>query len=135
MSTRQILLPSPSHPILIDPTGARVVVSFGGRTVADSSRCLTLREAHYPAVVYVPLEDVDTSLLTRTDHQTYCPYKGECSYYSLTVGTRIAENAVWEYQTPYDAVTQIRGHVAFYPDRVDSIEQLGQAIDELPGLC
>src|SRR5207249_5170727 len=86
MKTKQIKLPGPDHPISIEHNPARVVVSVAGRVIADSSNALTLREADYPPVQYIPVEDVDFSRLERTDHATYCPYKGECSYYSVPAG-------------------------------------------------
>ena len=122
MTTRSVKIPGPDHPITIAPTARRVVVTVGGRVVADSRNALTLQEARYPAVQYVPLADVDLSLLERTTHATYCPYKGDCAYYSVPAGGERAVNAVWTYERPYDAVAAIRDHVAFYPDRVDAIE-------------
>ena len=122
MTTRSVKIPGPDHPITIAPTARRVVVTVGGRVVADSRNALTLQEASYPAVQYVPLADVDLSLLERTTHATYCPYKGDCAYYSVPVGGERAVNAVWTYEQPYDTVAVIRDHVAFYPDRVDAIE-------------
>jgi uncharacterized protein (DUF427 family) len=125
MKTKQIKLPGPDHPISIEHNPARVVVSVLGRVVADTRNALTLREATYPPVEYIPRKDVDFSQLERTDHTTYCPYKGDCSYYSLPAGGEKSVNAVWTYEDPYLAVAQISGHVAFYPDRVDEIaEQL-----------
>jgi uncharacterized protein (DUF427 family) len=109
------LQPGPDHPITITPTGSRVTFTAGGKVVADTTNALTLQEASYPPVQYVPLTDVDPALIAATDHQTYCPYKGEASYWSLPG----AENAVWGYQDPYDAVAPIKGHVAFYPDKVE----------------
>ena len=120
--TRTIRIPGPDHPITITPTAKRVVVTVGGRVVADSRAALTLQEAAYGPVQYVPRADVDMSLLERTAHATYCPYKGDCAYYSVPAGGERAANAVWTYEQPYDAVAAIRDHVAFYPDRVDSIE-------------
>ena len=111
-------IPGPDHPITTTPTSGRVVVKAGGKTVADTRAALTLKEASYPPVQYIPRADADMSLLTRTDHTTHCPYKGDASYYSLPG----AENAVWTYETPYPAVAEIAGHLAFYPNRVDSIE-------------
>ena len=119
---KTIKIPGPDHPITITPTPRRVVVSVGGRVVADSRAALTLQEAAYPAVQYVPRADVDMALLARTAHATWCPYKGECAYYSIPAGGERALNAVWTYEQPHDAVAAIRDHVAFYPDRVDSIE-------------
>lgn len=116
--SKPVRIPGPDHPITIAATGGRVVVKAGGRAIADTRRALTLKEASYPAVQYIPREDADMSLLTRTEHSTYCPYKGDASYYSLSN----AANAVWSYETPHAAMAQIEGYLAFYPDRVDSIE-------------
>jgi len=125
MKEKQVKLPGPDHPIFIQRNPARVIVSVAGRVVADTRDALALREADYPAVQYIPREDVDFSQLERTDHTTYCPYKGDCNYYSVPAGGRKSVNAVWTYENPYPAVAQIKGHVAFYPDRVDEIaEQL-----------
>ena len=125
MKTKQIEIPGPDHPISIQRNPARVIVSVVGRVVADTGNALTLREADYPAVQYIPREDVDLTQLERTDHATYCPYKGDCSYYSIPAGGEKSVNAVWTYEDPYPAVAQIEGYVAFYPDKVDEIaEQL-----------
>src|SRR6184192_602523 len=125
MKEKQIRIPGPDHPISIQPNPDRVVVSVAGRVIADTRNALALREADYPAVQYIPREDVDLSQLERTNHATYCPYKGDCSYYSVPAGGEKSINAVWTYENPYPAVAQIRKHVAFYPDRVDQIaEQL-----------
>jgi uncharacterized protein (DUF427 family) len=125
MKTKQIKLPGPDHPISIQRNPARVVVSIAGHVVADTRSALTLREADYSPVQYIPREDVDLSQLKRTDHATYCPYKGDCGYYSIPAGGRKSVNAVWSYEDPYPAVARIKGHVAFYPERVDEIaEQL-----------
>jgi uncharacterized protein (DUF427 family) len=125
MKEKQIRIPGPNHPISIRRNPARVVVSVAGSVVADTRNALTLREADYPPVQYIPLEDVDLSQLKRTDHATYCPYKGDCSYYSVPAGGKKSVNAVWAYEDPYPAVAQIKGHVAFYPEQVDEIaEQL-----------
>jgi len=114
---------TPDHPIAISPNPNRVKVTFAGRIVADTTRALTLREASYPPVQYVPRADVDASLLERTAHSTKCPYKGTASYYSIHAGGKVAENAIWSYETPFPDVKEIAGHVAFYPDRVDSITE------------
>lgn len=119
MSEKQVLVPDEGHPITITPTSGRVVVTLGDRTVADTTSALTLQEASYPPVQYVPLADVDAGLLERTDHATYCPYKGDAGYYSLVVDGNTHANAVWAYERPYDAVAEIAGHVAFYPDVAD----------------
>ncbi len=119
MTDRPHLIPDASHPINVTPTEGRVVVTRDGVVIAESDHALTLTEATIPPVQYVPLDDVDSSLLERTDHSTYCPYKGEAAYYSLVAGDDHAENVVWTYETPYEAVAEIAGHVAFYPDQVD----------------
>ncbi|GJD53049.1 hypothetical protein OPKNFCMD_5820 [Methylobacterium crusticola] len=120
---RPVKVPGPDHPISIEPTVGRVVVTVAGRVVADTRTALTLREAGYPPVQYIPLRDVDTGLLVRTDHATYCPYKGDCAYFSIPLGGERAVNAVWTYEAPYEAVGAIVDHVAFYPDRVDAIAE------------
>ena len=124
MTDRSLKTPGPDHPITIAPNPARIIVTAGGRTVADTRRALTLREAAYPPVHYVPREDVDMALLEPTSHTTYCPYKGDCAYYSIPVGGKPATNAVWTYETPHAAVARIAGYLAFYPDRVDSIQEI-----------
>ena len=115
-------LPSADHPITITPTKGRVQVKLGGRVIADSTRALTLREASYPPVQYIPREDAQMTFFQSTAHKTHCPYKGDASYFSLKAGDKSAENAVWSYVEPYPAVKEIAGHLAFYPDRVDSID-------------
>jgi uncharacterized protein (DUF427 family) len=115
-------IPGPDHPIDIAPTQSRVVVKLAGRVIADTRDALTLREASYPPVQYIPRKDIDMSLFERTAHQSYCPYKGEAAYYSVPAGGERALNAAWTYEAPYEAVAEISEHVAFYPDRVDSIE-------------
>ncbi len=123
MDTRSIRLPGPDHPITIEPNPTRVTVSVAGRVIADTTEALTLREASYPAVFYIPRKDVDMGLLTRTEHRTYCPYKGDCAYYSIPLGGDPSINAVWTYEAPYAAVAAIKDRLAFYPDRVDAIEE------------
>jgi len=123
MKEKQIKIPGPDHPISIQRNHTRVVVSVAGHMIADTRNALTLREAAYPPVHYVPVEDVDFSQLERTDHATYCPYKGDSNYYSIPAGGKKSVNAVWTYEDPYPAVAQIKGHVAFYPDRVDEIAE------------
>ena len=117
-----IKVPDSNHPITIEPNPSHIVVTAGGKTIADTRASLTLREASYPPVHYIPRKDVDMTQLTRTDHATYCPYKGGCSYYSISAGGDRARNAVWTYEAPYPAVAQIKDYVAFYPDRVDGIK-------------
>ncbi|MDK1377326.1 MULTISPECIES: DUF427 domain-containing protein [unclassified Sinorhizobium] len=124
MSDKPIKIPGPDHPITIDHNPARVVVKLDGRVVADTRDALILREASYPPVQYIPRKDVDMSLVARTDHSTHCPYKGDASYYSVTPGGERSKNAIWTYENPHAAVREIKDHMAFYPDRVDSIEEL-----------
>jgi uncharacterized protein (DUF427 family) len=117
--TKPVLTPGPDHPITVTPTGGRVVVRRGGHVLADTRNALTLQESTYPAVQYIPREDADLTLLARTEHATYCPYKGDASYFSIAAGDARAENAVWTYEHPHDAVAPIREHLAFYPDQVE----------------
>jgi uncharacterized protein (DUF427 family) len=123
MASKPIKVPGREHPITIERNQARVVVSVSGRVVADTRNALTLREATLPPIQYIPRSDVDMSLLQRTTHATYCPYKGDCAYYSIPAGGERSLNAVWTYEQPYEAVAAIKDHLAFYPSRVDSIEQ------------
>jgi uncharacterized protein (DUF427 family) len=116
--------PGPDHPISIAPNGKRVRVTFAGRVIADTTRALTLHETTYKPVHYIPREDADMTVFERTAHQTYCPYKGDCAYYSIKVGDRVTENAAWTYEQAYPAVAEIEGRLAFYPNRVDAIEEV-----------
>ena len=124
MSSKPIRIPGPDHPISVTPGGEHLVVMQGGRAIADTRAALTLKEASYPAVYYIPRRDVEMSQLVRSTHQTYCPYKGDCSYYSIPAGGERGVNAVWSYESPYEAVSAIKDHLAFYPDRVDAIRVL-----------
>jgi uncharacterized protein (DUF427 family) len=120
MSKRVVLKPTADHPITVTPTAGRVKVRVNGEIVADSRNALTLQESTYPAVQYIPLADVNQALLRRTDTATYCPFKGDASYYSVVTPTGVAvDDAIWTYEQPYDAVAEIAGHVAFYPDKAD----------------
>lgn len=118
---KPIKLPGLDHPITITPEFRRVTVTLGGMAIADTTRALCLKEASYPAVLYIPRDDVRMEQLERTDHATYCPYKGDCAYYSISVGGERSVNAVWTYEHPLPGAAQIASYLAFYPDRVDAI--------------
>jgi uncharacterized protein (DUF427 family) len=118
MSDKQPRLPGPDHPITITPSAQRIRVIWQGHVVADTTRALDLKEATYPVARYIPRADVDMAFLERTSHSTHCPYKGEASYYSLTSGAERADNAIWSYEEPFPAMSEIAGHVAFYPNKV-----------------
>jgi uncharacterized protein (DUF427 family) len=122
-------LPGPEHPITIEPNRKRVRVLFNGRVVADTTRALTLREASLRPVQYIPRADAEMALLVRTAQSTHCPYKGDAAYYSLSVDGRTAENAVWTYERPFPAMAAIREYLAFYPARVDRIEEVGEEVE------
>jgi len=122
MRKRQVLEPGPNHPIKIAASPTRVTVSFNGQTIADTRDALRLEEAGHPAVFYVPLEDVNRDLLADSDHSTYCPYKGEASYFSVPALGEQGQNAIWQYRDPYPAVAEIKDRVAFYPDRLEISE-------------
>jgi uncharacterized protein (DUF427 family) len=122
MSGKPVKIPGPDHPISIAPARERIIVTVAGRRVADTRQALSLKEAAYPSVHYIPRGDVDMSQLQRTSHQTYCPYKGDCSYYSISAGGERSVNAVWTYEAPYPAVSEIKEYLAFYPDRVDAVQ-------------
>ena len=119
---KEIKIPGPDHPITISPAEGKVRITVAGRIVAESTRTLRLEEKGYPPVYYLPRSDAEMSLLVRTTHYTYCPYKGDCTYYSIPIGGTKSEYAVWTYETPYEAVVDIREYLAFYPTRVDAIE-------------
>ncbi|KRP90630.1 hypothetical protein AOQ72_33065 [Bradyrhizobium yuanmingense] len=117
-------LPGPDHPITITPNPRRVRVTAGDIVIAETIKALTLKEARYPAVQYVPREDANMALLERTDRVTHCPYKGDANYYSVKADGKTLDNAIWTYETPFPAMTEISGHLAFYPDKV-KIEEVG----------
>ena len=117
-------IPGLDHPITTDANPKRVRVTHRGKVIADTRRAITLREASYPPVHYIPRDDADMTLLKRTAHASRCPYKGDAAYFSIDAGEPVSENAVWTYEQPYDAVAAIKGHLAFYPNRVDRIEEL-----------
>jgi uncharacterized protein (DUF427 family) len=126
MTAHPVKIPGPDHPITIERNPMRVRVSVSGRIVADSRHALTLREANYPPVQYFPRSDVDMSVMERTSHSSYCPYKGESSYYSIPIGGARSANAVWSYESPHPHVAQIKECLAFYPDRVGAIEEFAE---------
>ncbi|MGV9713101.1 DUF427 domain-containing protein [Gordonia sp. NPDC003424] len=117
--SRARLEPTAEHPITVTAAGGRVTVRAGNVVIADSTRALALDEASYPRVHYIPLSDVDPGALRESATTTYCPFKGDCSYYDVVVDGHEIADAVWTYRDPYPAVGEIAGHVAFYPDRVD----------------
>ena len=121
VADKRMKIPGPEHPISIEANPSRVVVTVGGQVIADTREALTLRETSYPAVQYIPRQDVNMSALSRSEHTTFCPYKGDASYYSIPAGGDRSINAVWTYETPFAAMKQIKEYVAFYPDRVDEI--------------
>lgn len=123
MNAKPVKQPGPDHPISIAPISRRMMVTVAGRTVADTRDALLLREANYPPVAYIPRQDVDMSLLTRSDLTSYCPYKGDCTYYSIPAGGEKSANAAWTYERPYPAVGQIGEFLAFYPNRIDTISE------------
>ncbi len=123
MALHQHKIPDDSHPITITPSPCRVRVMWQGHVVASSDHALDLKEASYAVVKYIPRGDVDMRLLERTTRHTFCPYKGEASYFSLRAEGAGADNAVWSYEDPFPAMAAIKDHVAFYTDRVELIEE------------
>ena len=119
---KEIRIPGPDHPITITPAEGTVRVTVAGEVVAESRQAPRLEEKGYPPVYYLPRSHADMSLLARTAHSTYCPYKGDCSYYSIPIGGTKSENAAWTYETPHEAMANIKECLAFYPTRVDAIE-------------
>ena len=125
MTEKIVKIPGPDHPITIEPASKRVVVRSGDKVIADTVHALFLREAKYPAVQYIPRNDVDLSALVRSETTSYCPYKGEASYFSIPSGGGRSVDAVWSYEAPHDAVAEIKDYLAFYPDRVEGISGSG----------
>jgi uncharacterized protein (DUF427 family) len=123
MLEKVVKKPGPDHPITIERNPNRIVVMVAGNVIADTTKALVLREARYGAVQYIPRADVDMALLKRSQTQSYCPYKGDASYFSIPVGGERSIDAIWTYETPYEAVAPIKDYVAFYPNRVDAIEE------------
>jgi uncharacterized protein (DUF427 family) len=119
MVVKHMKIPGPDHPISIAANPSRVLVVVGEKVIADTTNALTLREASYPPVEYIPRRDVDMAALTRSEHKTFCPYKGDASYFSIPAGGDRSIDAVWSYETPFEAMTQIKDYLAFHPDRVD----------------
>ncbi len=109
----------PDYEVALVPKSSRVRVSFGGELIADSERALLVRETKHDEVVYFPREDVHFEYLVRSEHSSFCPFKGEASYWSLRAGDGESENAVWSYEDPFDEVAGLKDYVAFYADRVD----------------
>lgn len=125
MPEKAMKIPGPDHPITIGRNPKRVVVSVAGKVIADTTEALLVREGNYPAVQYIPRKDVDMGAVERTATQTYCPYKGDATYFSIPAGGKRSVDAIWSYETPYSAVAEIKDHFAFYPNRVDTIEERG----------
>jgi uncharacterized protein (DUF427 family) len=117
-------LPGPDHPITITANPKRVRVTVGDTVIAETTHALTLKEAKYPAVQYVPREDARMELLQQTDRVTHCPYKGDANYFNIRADGKVIENSIWTYETPFPAMAEITGHLAFYPDKV-KIEEVG----------
>ncbi len=123
MTEKIIKTPGADHPITIARNPKRVVVTLGGKVIADTREALTVCEASYPPVQYVPRADTDMDTLNRSQKSSYCPYKGDASYFSIPGGGAAGIDAVWSYEAPHEAVAAIRDHLAFYPNRVDSITE------------
>ena len=109
----------PSHTLRIDRHVRPVVIRFNGKVVAETRKAISLQEADYNPVAYIPIQDVKGEYLTPSDHVTNCPYKGDAQYWNVEVDGRIAKNAVWRYALPYDEVAELRNYVSFYPGKVD----------------
>ena len=122
--------PGPDHPITLTPAARQVRVAYEGHVIAASDAALVLQEASYPPVFYIPRADVETGFMSKTAHTTNCPYKGDASYYSLLMNGDLTENVAWSYEAPYPAMEQIRGMLAFYPDKVRIYEVDEAALDD-----
>ena len=121
--------PGSDHPITFADADTRWRVRYAGHVIADTDRAILLKEADYPQVVYFPKEDVEMAYFGRSDHHTACPYKGEASYWTLTMEGNVEDNVAWSYESPYPSASRISGHVAFYPDRVEVYEVSDAAVN------
>jgi uncharacterized protein (DUF427 family) len=128
MTSRTVLTPGPDHPITIERNPKRVQVRAENEHIADTANALTLREAGYAPVQYIPRGDVDMAQLRRSTHTSYCPYKGEAAYFDIPALGEKGANAVWTYDQPYAAVAEIAGHLAFYPSILSITEAAEAAV-------
>jgi len=116
----------PEHRVDLLPETRRVRVTFAGTVIADSTSAIRCEETGHGPVHYIPAKDMRLDLMQPTEHKTYCPFKGDCSYWTIAVdgagGRKQSENAVWGYQAPYDEASGLAGHYAFYNTRVDAVE-------------
>lgn len=115
----------PNHSVVIKPFDAPIAVIVDGDEIARSENAKLLQEASYPSVYYIPLEEIPAKLITKSDHKTYCPFKGTATYWDLTTDNGLKENSVWSYQEPYNEALIIKDHVAFYADAA-IIKPLGE---------
>lgn len=122
-------IPGPDHPITLAPAKTRWRAVFAGHVIADSADALVLKEAAYKPAVYFPREDVSMEFLSRTERSTHCPYKGDAAYYTILMDGQFGENAVWTYEEPFPAMEQIRGRLAFYPDKVELYDVAEGCVD------
>jgi uncharacterized protein (DUF427 family) len=112
----------PDHRVDLHPDKSHVRVTFGGKVIADSTNALRVEETGHGPVYYIPAKDMALPLMKKTEHTTYCPFKGTASYWTIDTGDKSSENAIWGYEAPYDETTALAGYYAFYDTRVDSIE-------------
>jgi len=107
----------PNHRVDITEMNGRVVVQVGDRLVADSEGALLVKESRHDEVCYLPFEDIDATLLAPSETETYCPFKGTASYWSLNLGELQLRDAVWAYQAPYDECERLSGYAAFFTQK------------------
>ena len=112
----------PEHRVDLHPESRRVRVTYAGTVIGDTTSALRVEETGHGPVMYIPAKDMRLDLMTKTEHSTYCPFKGKASYWTINVGDQASENAIWGYETPYDETAELAGHYAFYGNRVDGIE-------------
>lgn len=121
----------PEHSITVEPYGRRVRAMAGDAVIAESDRALLLRESGHAPVLYLPRDDVSGEALTRTDHTTHCPFKGDATFWSVRAGGQVLENVVWGYERPYDEMAAIKDHVAFYVTGASRAVEDGAEVDVL----
>lgn len=100
------------------------VVRAGGAVLAETTNALELSEGSRDPVIYFPRDSVAMAFLDPSETVTTCPHKGDATHYAIVTKSTVLGDAAWSYETPIDAVSEIAGHLAFYPSDTVAVEQL-----------
>lgn len=104
--------------ITIKHASGTYAVRAQGAVIGETSRALELTEGEYDPVIYIPRADLQMVFFDPSEKTSHCPWKGEASYFHLAGKNRRQENVAWSYESPSEGVSEIAGHLAFYPDAV-----------------